>query len=320
MRKFFGAVVPLCLAVWLLVALAPFTTARADDEKGNGIMSQVLSNKPYSGQQELVTGFRILASEPAAGGKTGLRFIGNILSPSVESKADFAEVFNTATGFETLVRKIPVKYASTIKFGINDLFARNYERYFLGTDLTAVAANPTATSGPDIVIAGKIGDQHGLMEGRLTDAQRTALKVYNVTGTALLVLNTDYKLVQIYGWTFVEMLVDTYAGNVLRLGTTADASVAYGFQLLAHYKINPITRAERTCQVILQAPSKSGGSWEYVLRKADLVPDGSFDLASKDASQMKFQLVALDDSAANPTEPYGYVRHYGPDDQGVSLI
>jgi hypothetical protein len=280
----------------------------------------MLNNKPYSGLQELIAGFRLLISEAVTGGYTGYRYIGNVLNPAIDCKQDFAEVYNTATGQEMLWRKIPIKQAMSFKFGVNDLFAKNYARWFNAGPEAQVAGDAAATAGPDLIVAGLTGDEHGLSQGRQSDAQRGAIKVYNLTDTTLLVENTDYKVKKVYGWTIIEMLVDTHAGDVLRIGKTNDASAVYEYNKIAHIKVAPNTKAIRNCKIRLQAPSKSGGAWEFVSDLAQLSNDGTFDTSQKDASSMKFALDFLDNSAADSSYPFGYIMHYGENATGMEQI
>jgi hypothetical protein len=169
-------------------------------------------------------------------------------------------------------------------------------------------------------MAGATEDLHGIDEGRQTSEQRAALAVYNITDSALLTVDVDYSVVTQHGLTFIKMLVDTHAGDTIRVGTGATASTDYNYTKLAHYAITPLTRYEREVRALIMAPSKTGGCWEWKIERAILGPDGELDLNAEQASSIKMALTLKDDSANNPSSPWGTLRHYGYDDAGATLI
>lgn len=284
-------------------------------------MAQVLDNTPYSALQSMLAGFRIAISEPASSTlKTGFRFLGTVFAPKFDLGIEYYSHYETASGAKVEDRKIPKTVAIKIGFSQDDMFAKNWERFLLGADLTSVAADPAATHVAEEFIGGVTGDLHGIDEGRQSDAQLAALAVYNVTDSALLVLNTDYSLIRQHGLSFVKMLVDTHATDTIRVGTGATAATDYTYLKLAHHLILPVTRYEREVRALLMAPSKTGGAWEWKIEKATLGPDGELDLNAEQASSVKMALNLKDDSTANPTKPWGILRHVGYDDAGASLI
>lgn len=284
-------------------------------------MGQVLANIPYSGRQSTLSGFRVLISELVSSSLySGWQFMGTVFAPKWVPKIEYYSHFETGSGAEEEDRKIPRTVGLALEFSCDDLFSKNYERWFMAAAQSKIAANAAAVAAAEIVVAGLTGTQHGISNGRQTSVQRTALTVYNVTDSAALVLNTDYKIVTIYGNTFIEMLVDTHAGDQLRIGTGATSSTDYNYVLTGHYEIAPLTRLERRIKAIIQAPSKTGGNWEYITELATLDNGGEFDVNVQQASSQKFTLTMLNNAAAQPNYPWGKFRSMGYDDAGAALI
>jgi len=278
-------------------------------------------NLPYTALQSMLGGFRVMISEPGSGANlTGMRYLGTVFEPKWQQTVEYYEHFETASGAKVLDRKLPKQIGLKVAFKLDDLFAKNLERYFLAKEMTAVAANAAAAKTAELFIAGKTDALHGLSEGRQTDLQKTALAVYNVTDAALLVENTDYAKVRYYGWTFIKMLVNTHAGDVIRVGVGATAVTDYNYNELGYDAISPLTRYEREVRGILQAPSKTGGNWEYYFEKAILSPDGEFDLNVEQASSIQMALDFKDNSANDAANPFGVLRHRGYDDTGLAVV
>lgn len=275
-------------------------------------MTAVLNQQPYDGKSYSVAGIRMLLKEFDSDGKTpGYRYVGNMHSPSFDPSVDYLQHFSAASGAQLLDLEVPIKTSYKIGFTVDELLASNMKRFFFAADPTDVAADAVATAGPDLFLAGKTGEVHGLDEGRQTLAQRGDLAVYNVTDAALLVEDTDYEVITQFGLTFLRMLVDTHAGDVIRAGEGATAVTAYHFTKLAHQELLPMTNLRLECAVILQGVAKRGVNFEWRIDKALLKPDGEFDLNPEAISTMKFAVEALDNSVNEPTKPFGTFRRYG---------
>ncbi|HEY3321721.1 MAG TPA: hypothetical protein VGP72_14720 [Planctomycetota bacterium] len=281
-------------------------------------MGQVLSGTPYDCLTAPIAGVRIMLRE--ANGL--LEYLGSIKEPKFEEKLTFASIFDAGSGAEVELRKVASLLEMSMKFVAQEFLRANIARFMMAGAPTDVAADAVAAHAAETFVAGKTGARYGLAEGRQSDAQQTALKVYDTTeGTAaLLVLDTDYKLVRQFSWTFIELLVDDWAGKTIRVGEGVTADTAYHYLKLAHAKINPLTKPERAVSGVLQIVSKTGQNMELVFNKAVLAGGGNFNLQTKEFSNMDFELTLQDDSAANPTAPFGELRIYGYDNAGGALI
>jgi len=275
---------------------------------------------PYSGNNRALLGIRLLLAQWTGSYHSGYRHIGNIISPDLEQGIERYKHYSSPIGQDKLDWIVPIKAEPIFKFTTDELSNKNLQ-YFLNAGApTAVAANPTATYGPETIICGKTGDIHGLTEGNLTDAQRTALKVYDVTGTALLVADTDYSVITLIGETSIQMLVDTYAGHLLRIGTGSTAAVAYGFVQKAGQWFTPLTAQNVYVAAKIQFFPVQGKGLEWRIRNATITNGSKLNADKKAASSLDFELNLLDDTVLNPTEPFGRMWDLGYDDAGTPTI
>ena len=278
-------------------------------------MSQQLTRTPFNKENLSQGGVRVLVKEA----NKGFRYVGFIREPNLEAILEWYQYYNAASGKEVLAYEAPTKIGYKIGFKADEWLKENMKRMFFSAEPTDVAADAVATAGPETIVAGKTGDLHGLEYGRQTADQRTAVAVYNVTDSALLTLDTDYAIVTQYGMTFVKLLVDTHAGDTLRIGEGATGATAYHYNKLAHKLIAPLTVLSLEVGALLQFPAIKGVNLEWRIWKASIKPN-SLAWQSKEASSMGFELEVLDDSVNHPTTPFGELYDYGYDDAGAALI
>lgn len=284
-------------------------------------MAQSFDHKPFDTKTGSIGGIRLLLRDtPDSGNGKGFKYVGNIHSPTFAAETEAYEHFSAASGANVKDWEVPVKSGYGFGFTADELLADNMRRFLLALAPTDVAADAVATYGPELFLAGKTGELHGLEFGRQTLAQRGDLKVYNVTDAALLVLDTDYEIITQFGLTFIRMLVDTHAGDVIRAGEGATASTAYHYNKLQHKLIAPMTSLKLNCAAIIQFAAKKGINAEWRIPKALIKPDGEFDWNPEQASSLKFALEALDDSVNNPSTPFGTVHYFGHDTAGAAII
>jgi len=279
-------------------------------------MSAVIGNLPYSFLTNPMAGMRILLREASG----GLKFLGGTREPKFTLKLDTVQLYDAASGAEQLVRQASVPTEIDVAFKATEFLADNLARFFQTLAPVAVAAAATAAYAYETFTAGKTGERYGLRGLRQTVAQRGDLKVYNVTDSALLVLDTDYSIVVQYGVTFIELKVDTYDAHVLRVGEGSTANTSYHAADLAYSSISPMVSAVRTVSGVLQIVSKTGINAELVFEKAQLAGGGEFNLQTKAPSDMGFVLTILDNSGSDAVNPFGVLKNYGYDSAGAALI
>lgn len=282
-------------------------------------MTQQLVQTPYSNKNYMMGGIRMLLKDLATG-HAGFQFVGNMHSPDMQPILEIYEHYQAASGAEAKDFESPSKTGYKIGYTADELLVKNLKRYLYGGAITEVAADASATAGPETFTAGLTGDLHGLEYGEQTSAQRTALAVYNVTDAADLVLDTDYSVVTIYGWTFIKMLVDTHAADEIRVGTGATASTAYEYDKKAHKLFAPLSNLSQDVAAIMLFPAKKGPNFWWRVDKAIIKPDGSLGLSAKEATSKKMVLEVLDNSAAEPSYPFGKFGFLGYDDAGAALL
>ena len=278
-------------------------------------MAQQLTRLPFDAANFTQGGVRVLIKES---GK-GFRFVGHIREPNLEAMLEWYQHYNASAGKEALSYEAPTKTGYKAAFKADEMLSENLKRLFFAADPTDVAADAVATAAAETVTAGKTGALHGIDYGRQTVAQRAALAVYNVTDSALLVANTDYEVVTQYGLTFIKMLVDTHAGDTLRIGEGLTASSDYHYTKLAHKLIKPLTVLSLEVGALLQFPAIKGVNLEWRIWRASIKPTG-MSWNSKEASSLSFELEVIDDSANHPTSPFGEIYDYGYDDAGAAVI
>lgn len=278
-------------------------------------MAQQLTRLPFAAANFTQGGVRVLLKEL----NKGLRFVGHIREPNLEPILEWYQHYNASAGKEALSYEAPTKTGYKAAFKADEMLSENLKRLFFAADPTDVAVDAVAAAGPETVVAGKTSALHGLDYGRQTIAQRGDLKVYNVTDAALLVADTDYAIVTQYGLTFVQMLVDTHAGDTLRFGEGATAGTAYHYTKLAHKLIKPLTVFSLEVGALLQFPAIKGINLEWRIWRASIKPT-SIAWNSKEASSLGFELEVIDDSANHSASPFGEIYDYGYDDAGAALI
>lgn len=285
-------------------------------------MGQDLAQVPYTPSKHfLMGGLRLLVNEPSSGlNNKGWRYFGKVKEPSFNPLNEFFEHFAADSGGNEKDFEAPSRTGYNLGFTAEEFLAENLARFFFAGDPADVAADAVATSPAELVVAGKTGARHGLLNGRQTQDQIDDLVVYNDTDTAALVLDTDYEIVQQFGLTFIVMLVDTHAGDVLSIGEGATGSNAYHYTKLAHKLIAPMTTLTLEVAAILQIPAKQGPNLEWWIPRCTIRPDGEFALTAEENSSLKFLLSLLSDAANNPNYPFGKLFYYGRDDAGASLI
>lgn len=278
-------------------------------------MAQVLIRTPFQSANFSQGGVRVLLKEA----NKGFRFVGHIREPNLEAILEWYEHYNASAGKEVKDYEAPTKTGYKIGFKADEMLVDNLKRLFFAADPTDVAADAVAEAEPDLVTAGKTGALHGLDYGRQTAGQRGALTVYNVTDAALLVEDTDYEVVTQYGLTFIKMLVDTHAGDSLRIGEGATAVTVYHYTKLAHKLHKPLTVLSLEVGALLQFPAIKGINLEWRIWKASIKPN-SIAWNSKEVSNLGFELEVLDDSANHSATPFGELYDYGYDDAGAAVI
>lgn len=278
-------------------------------------MAQQLTRLPFAAANFTQGGVRVLIKEL---GK-GFRFVGHIREPNLEPILEWYQHFNASAGKEALSYEAPTKTGYKAAFKADEMLSENLKRLFFAADPTDVAAAPTETAAAETVTAGKTGALHGIDNGRQTTLQRAAMAVYNVTDSALLVADTDYAVVTQYGLTFIKMLVDTHAGDTLRIGEGATAASDYHYNKLAHKLLKPLTVLSLEVGAILQFPAIKGINLEWRIWRASIKPT-SIAWNSKEASSLGFELEVIDDSANHSDSPFGEIYDYGYDDTGAAVI
>lgn len=284
-------------------------------------MTQQLVQTPFSTNNYTQGGQRLMVKELVEGGTDkGFRYLGNIHTLNWAQAVEFFEHYSAASGQEVKDYEAPNKTGVSISFTADEITTENLKRFLMSGEPDDVAENLIAAASPQQVLAGKTDELHGLDYGRQTAAQRGDLVVYNVTDAADLVEDTDYEVVTLFGWTFIKMLVDTHAGDVLKIGEGINAADDYHYKELAAKRIKPMTVVKMEVAAILEMPALKGKNWAWRIWKANLKPAGEFSWSSKEASSIKFSLEVLSDAVNHSATPFGEALDYGFDDAGGALI
>lgn len=282
-------------------------------------MAQVFNYKPHDGvKHHAVGGYRLLLRDKSE--DMGFLHVGKFSSPNLAQNVERFTVYDASSGKRLKLGNLNI--GTEIKFDIvaDEMLLLNLRRFFLAGVHTDVAANVAATANAETFKAGKSGIHHGIRYGRQTSVQRTALAVYNVTDAALLVAGTDYDLISIFGWSYVRMKVDTHAGDTLRVGTGATAVTAYNHDQLASKQFAPMTKLAFDLEGIIQFPAGNGPAMQWRVPSMDIAPNGNLDWNAQENSKAPLTMEILDDSANNPTAPFGLIDLVGYDDAGAALI
>jgi len=100
------------------------------------------------------------------------------------------------------------------------------------------------------------------------------------------------------------------AMNLFMLGGTIDAATGTP----EYRRFAPFTKTERNGGARLGGVSDTGNEFIWTIRRSTLKPDGEFSYNDQDWSQFSFILEVLDNSSEDNVYPFGFMDHYGVDE------
>lgn len=281
-------------------------------------MAQVFNYKPHDKKTIGTGGYRLLIRDKTE--DEGFLYVGKFSAPNLVQAIERFTVYDASSGKRVKLTNLNVGTELKFEMVCDEMLLSNLRRFFQALPHTDVALNATAVAAAETFKAGKTGVHHGLRYGQQTDVQRGLVTVYNVTDAALLVAGTDYDTISIFGWTYIRMKVDTHAGDTLRAGTGVTAVTDYNHNQLASKKFAPMTKLSWDLEAIIQFPAANGPAMQWRVPSADIAPNGNLDWNAQENSKAPLVMEILDDSANNPTAPFGEIEYVGYDDAGALLI
>jgi len=269
---------------------------------------------PYDKLAASTGGGEIIISEAVEGGWSGLSTLGNVREIKYDQQVETVKVPVSADGLEVTHREITTTVGLTCSGKLTETNSETIRRLFLTTDETSEALNAAATADAETCIAGRAGQYHGLDNGTLNSTQRGNLTVYNVTDSADLVAGTDYSVVVSNGQTYIKLLVDTHAGDEIRIGTGATASSDYEYEQPARRAYTPLSDPVITVRGKVMLNSQNGISVEHRFESASLRLS-NFTRTAKEAGSCDVT-ITFERDGNNTAEPFGKVYEYGAKSEG----
>lgn len=228
----------------------------------------------------------------ANGAKTQIRSLGECSKLFTKVNPSTIELYSHLTGASALYDATSAK--TTIEGGIT---TKEFHPENLAiAELGATAAwTQSSASRTDAAIAGTVIKGTGLWTG---DRKITVTNVKK--GATTLVLNTDYTVDADAGIIMIlpgtSTLSDgdsiTWSGSCAAIASTKIATAGTG-QILGELTYTPAT-------------DQKGPRWLTVIPRLQFFPNGQTDLIGDDYGEITLDFKILNDSANNPTAPYGW--------------
>lgn len=133
-----------------------------------------------------------------------------------------------------------------------------------------------------------------------------SIVVKDITDVTTYVEDTDYTVVDIIGdWKGIQRI----EGGAIADGDLVRVSYDYATRKLERF--SPQTELEVIGQCVLFGVSDTGDEFMRYINRAQIEPEGGFDIDDEDWSTFQLRVSILDDSDANPDEPFGIFDHFG---------
>ena len=229
--------------------------------------------------------------------------LGCIEEAPIAQAIEFQEHFCAATGTRVKDRKIVKEVSATITATLIEPDVENLRLFFLGDVVTANAAGTASGSQLDEVVKLEGTERRILKFGRAA----TSIVVTSFDGMTIHTLNTDYVVEDYFGHKAIRRV--GVPGNPITDG--AYVLVDYAYDILQNNQFNPLTKILKTAQVLFIAVSDTGNEFIAQFDNCQINPSGDFNWNSDDFTTFALEIDVLDDSTANPSTPFGTIRHYG---------
>ena len=229
----------------------------------------------------------------------GFKDLGCVEEAPMAEAIEYAEHFCARSGTRIKDRKIVRQVAYTITATLIEADVENL-RLFLMADAVTNNTSVTPVSVVDEVIQATYG-QRSLLSHRGID-------------TATIVVDS---------WAGVPYTETTHYTHEDYLGLVgirpSGVGIADGEYLKVSYdyvpdvckSFNPLSKILRDCQVKFVLVSDTGNEVIGEFTRCQISPAGDFNWNSNDFTNFQLMIDILDDSVANPSAPYGLVKHFG---------
>lgn len=255
-------------------------------------------NSLGSAENYTIGGLRFFFDEQILTQYQGYLYLGNVVTGGLTPTVDNLDHFTSKSGKRLKDRRVTREVSMAFNITLDEPNAAAMNLFMFGGAVTSVALNASVVATPLAAVA-------SYLEGVIIpDKTPTAIVV--TAGVTPAVLNTDYTLVNVLGYTKVLPMA---ASSVLTAGTAY--TIAYTYPRPAHRSFKPATRTLREGRAIIQGVSDIGNEFEYEVPKCSLAPSGDFSFNDQDWSQFQMTLEILDNSTVDVTTPFGTVRHQG---------
>jgi len=214
---------------------------------------------------------------------------------------DFQEHFCASTGTRVKDRKIVKEISSTITVTIVEADPENLRLFFLGGDITDVAASPGGGSVTTEVMKLTGTERRILKDG--VNASSVVVEPYG--GGAAFTVTTDYVIEDHFGHKAIRRVA---TGSI---GDGDFVEVDYTHDVLESRSFNPLTQILKTAQVQFIGVSDTGQEMIAQFDNVQINPTGDFSWNSDDWTSFQLELDILDNSLAAPSAPYGVIQQLG---------
>lgn len=247
---------------------------------------------PAVGQNlKLGRGSLLLAPHNGTVAEDGFIFLGNIPSLEFSWELETREKFSSTQRTSPLLAQATVRQDLSLTAQCDEHTKENLKRFFFASEATA---NQTLSTTNSVAISDIVFD-------RTYDlGKRSITNVVVTRGSTVLVNGTDYTLYSAPGFIIFTDSATLVAGD--------DVTVAFDNPALSidHMRLGQIS--EQLCKLLYIADDAnstgvSAGD-RYVFWKAQITPDGSYQLISDDYTSFNLKFRVLTDSA-HPSDPMG---------------
>lgn len=227
--------------------------------------------------------------------------LGCVEEAPIAPALEFQEHFCAATGTRVKDRKIVKQSSMTITVTLTEIDVENIRLFFLGGDITDVAAAVGGGAAVNEVVRLQGTERRILKFG----PNVTAVNVEPYGGGAPFTVAVDYVLETYYGHTAIRRV----AGGGIADGDYVE--IDYTYDVLQSKDLNPLGKILKQGQVLFMGVSDTGNEMIGQFDNCNINPTGNLNWNSNDFTQMQVEIEVVDDSVANPSAPFGTVHHLG---------
>lgn len=234
----------------------------------------------------------------SAGAKTGERFLGNVTALGITMSNEVKEKYDSVTAAGNLLARVVTRTTAEVALTMTEFTAKNIALFALGDDSSPVAQ--TGASVTDELINGGTAVPssdcwyplafRGSIANPLTTASVKVLVATKALGTDYLLDLVGGRIYIVPGGTIVpgtDIVKVTYTYPTLIAGTTALDRVLAG------------TKSDITGLMRFVGVPAKGPTWEAILWKVTLTPDGDLPLIMDDYGEFKLKGAVLADGVHN---------------------